>query len=107
MSSPIDASFVDPIAARADQRLRGATNAVSPEVARQKAEEFEAIFISQLLAPMFSGLSTDGPMGGGHAEEVWRGMLIEEYGKAIAKKGGLGVADNITRELLKHQEITQ
>ena len=35
---------------------------------RETAEAFEASFLSQMLKPMFEGLSTDGPFGGGEAE---------------------------------------
>jgi Rod binding domain-containing protein len=54
---------------------------------------------------MFEGLSSDGPFGGGQAEETYRGLLVDEYGKAIAKSGGVGLADQIAREMLKMQEV--
>jgi Rod binding domain-containing protein len=58
-----------------------------------------------MLKPMFEGLSSDGPFGGGQAEETYRGLLVDEYGKAIAKSGGVGLADQIAREMLKMQEV--
>ncbi|GER08154.1 hypothetical protein GCM10007972_04440 [Iodidimonas muriae] len=72
---------------------------------REAAEGFEAVFLGQMLAPMFSGLSSDGPMGGGHAEEVFRSMLVDEMGNAIAKAGGVGVAGPVYEKLLSLQEI--
>lgn len=72
--------------------------------AREAAEQFEAIFISQMLAPMFETIPTDSFMGGGHAEGVYRGMMVEEVGKEIAKQGGIGIADTVYREILKLQE---
>lgn len=72
--------------------------------ARQAAEEFEAVFLSQMLAPMFDTVPTDGIMGGGHAEQVYRGMMVEQMGQEIAKKGGVGIADTVYREILKMQE---
>ncbi len=71
---------------------------------RETAEEFESVFLSSMLSQMFAGLPTDGPFGGGHAEETFRGMLIEQYGKEIAATGGIGIADEVARELLRLQE---
>ncbi|GAK32855.1 hypothetical protein JCM17846_06870 [Iodidimonas nitroreducens] len=72
---------------------------------RKTAEDFEAVFMGQMLAPMFSGLSTDGPMGGGHAEEVFRSMMVDELGNSVARSGGIGIADTIYKQLLTLQEI--
>lgn len=75
------------------------------EAARAAADDFEAVFISQMLETMFQGLPTDGPFGGGHAEGVFRSLMVKEYGQQIAKSGGVGLADNVYREILKLQEI--
>lgn len=72
---------------------------------RETAESFEAVFISQMLAPMFEGLETDSNFGGGHAETIFRSIQLEEMGKAIAKSGGIGIADSVYREMLKSQEV--
>lgn len=71
---------------------------------RDAAEQFEAVFISQMLAPMFETIPTDGAMGGGHAEGIYRNMMVQEVGKSIAKNGGIGIADQVYSELLKLQE---
>ncbi|WP_262691456.1 rod-binding protein [Kordiimonas aestuarii] len=73
--------------------------------ARDAAEQFEAIFIAQMLNPMFETIETDSLMGGGPAEGVYRSMMVEEASKSIASKGGIGIADNVYRELLKMQEV--
>lgn len=74
------------------------------QAAREVAQNFEAVFLSQMLAPMFETIPTDSFMGGGHAEKVYRGMMVEEMGKEIAKQGGVGIADSVYREILKLQE---
>ena len=53
---------------------------------------------------MFDGISTDGPFGGGQGEAMFRSLMLDEYGKQIAAQGGIGLADAVTRELLKTQE---
>ena len=73
---------------------------------RRAAEEFEAIFVAQMLAPMFQGIETDGLGGGGMGEEIFRPMLIERYAEAIAQSGGVGIADSVVREFLRMQQTT-
>lgn len=69
------------------------------------AKDFEAVFLSQMLSQMWSGVEVDPTFGGGHAEEVWRGMMVEEYGKMIASSGGVGIADGMKLQLLQMQEV--
>lgn len=77
--------------------------ASAPADVRRAAEEFEAIFLAEMLAPMFEGLETDGLGGGGLGEEIFRPMLVERYAQAIAQAGGAGIADSIVRELMRLQ----
>ena len=69
------------------------------------AEDFEAFFITRTMESMFEGVSTDGMFGGGHAEKIYRSMLFNEYGKVMAKTGGIGVKDEVMRSILQMQEM--
>ncbi len=94
-------------AARA-QRAAGQLQAtMAGAEVRRAAEEFEAVFIAQMMAPMFQGLETDELFGGGAGEDIYRSVLVEEYGKAIARAGGIGLSDAIQREILRLQEASQ
>lgn len=73
--------------------------------AREAAEDFESVFIHQMMEFMWSGMETDGPFSGGHSEGVFRSMLNEQYAENISESGGIGIADNVYREILKMQEI--
>lgn len=77
----------------------------SREAAEKVAEEFEAMFIAQMLAPMFESLDTDGPFGGGSAEKAFRPMLVEEYAKQMSAQGGIGIADQVYTEILRMQGL--
>ena len=68
------------------------------------AKEFEAIFIGQFLEQMWAGIDTPEPFGGGHSETVFRSLLNQEIAQKIADRGGLGIADQIMRELIDLQE---
>ena len=73
--------------------------------ADKASKEYEAVFISQMLGAMFSGIKSDGITGGGQGEEMFRSLMINEYGKSIAAQGGFGLADQMKAQLLKHQEV--
>lgn len=67
------------------------------------AKEFEAVFLSQMFAQMFNGLEVDPVFGGGKGEEVFRSMMVEEYGKRIADQGGIGIAEHVKAKLIDIQ----
>ena len=75
--------------------------------AEKASEDFEAVFISQMLTPMFEGIEPDGLFGGGSAENIYKSMMIEEYGKIIAANGGIGVADAVKAEIIEMQAKQQ
>ena len=80
---------------------RATANAAKADAA---SKEYEAVFISQFLGSMFSGIKTDGITGGGQGEEMFRSLMINEFGKGIEKQGGFGLAAQMKTQLLKHQE---
>lgn len=73
---------------------------------RKAADEFEVQFFGQMLAPMFETIETDPTFGGGHGEEMFRSLLVNEYGKQVSQRGGFGISDAVYRELLRAQEGT-
>ena len=73
--------------------------------AEQSAEDFEAFFLTRMMETMFEGVSTDGMFGGGHAEKIYRSMLLDEYGKEMAKVGAIGVKDWVMNSILQMQEM--
>ncbi len=98
---------MNPMAPSVDM-LRGAPSLTALSGAdesriRQTAQQFEATFMAQMLRPMFEGLSTEAPFGGGHAEETWRGFMIDEMGKQISRAGGVGLADQVMAEMIRMQ----
>jgi flagellar protein FlgJ len=75
---------------------------------RAQAEELEGVFLNTLMKEMFSSVGTDEQsFGGGFAEETWRGMQAEQFADAMAQSGGIGLADQLVADLLRHQEAAQ
>lgn len=63
------------------------------------AREFEAMMLNQALQSMFEGVSTEGAFGGGYAEEVYRGMMLDAVARSIADGGGLGIAPQVAAQI--------
>ncbi len=69
------------------------------------AKAFEASIISSLMGEMFKGVETSAPFGGGHGEDAFRSFLTDAIAKQMAAAGGLGLADDLTRSMLKMQGL--
>jgi Rod binding domain-containing protein len=73
--------------------------------ARKTAQDFESMFLEQTFERLFATGGPDGPLGdNGAGGEVYRSMLVKEYAGNVAKSGGVGIADQVYREILKMQE---
>ncbi len=73
--------------------------------AQAAAQDFEAFFLTQMLESMYAGMEPDSMFGGGESEKIFRSFMLDEYGKMMAKNGGIGLADNIMDMMLKQQEF--
>jgi Rod binding domain-containing protein len=73
---------------------------------KQTAQNFESSFLSVMFQQMFTGISTDGPFGGGQGEEMFRSVLTDAMAKQVSKAGGIGVAASVEREMLKLQGLS-
>ncbi len=91
LSSPTTLMMTQVTSPRADAKLDAA------------AHDFEAMFISEMLKPMVESVEIDDMFGGGKGEEVFRSMMTEEYGKLLAKSGGIGLASPVKQALLAAQ----
>lgn len=93
---------------RAEAAVRRLASLKSDAYREQKinetAQEFEAVFIGQMLQHMFAGVEVDEEFGGGHGEEMFKSLIVDEYGKLMAKSGGIGLADHVRQEMLNLQE---
>ena len=78
-------------------------HAIDPRLL-ETAQEFEAVFLAQVLQTMSIGIGGPGAMGDGD-NDAWAGMLQEEYGRLISRSGGIGVANALLREMLRMQEV--
>jgi len=69
------------------------------------AEDFEAFFAGLVFEQMSSDIEPDPVTGGGEGEDMFKGLLNQEYGKAVARTHALGIADIVQKQLLQIQEV--
>jgi peptidoglycan hydrolase FlgJ len=102
-STPLSASPLDRFGTL---RRDAAPTIDAKDLARIKAsaEDFEAFFVTHAFEDMYGDLSSDPLFGGGEAENIFRSFLLQEYGKQVARTGGVGVSDMVQKQLLQLQE---
>jgi len=82
-----------------------AANGALEAKARKAATEFETMFLEQSLDRLAQSEGTEGPLGdNGTGGGVYRSMLTKEYAGQIVKSGGVGIGDQVFREMMKMQE---
>ena len=86
-----------------DSKLAAGPAATKAAKARAAAEDFEAVFLNSMFQQMFANVG-EGPFSGGPGASIWRSFLTDEYAKSFVKAGGIGIADQVQRELLAQQE---
>lgn len=98
------------------QVAKGASSALSALAGTDKAEDaaktkikktaddFETLFLEQMVDRMLKSESTEGPLGeNGTGGDVWRSMLGKEYAKQIQKSGGVGISAQVMDAMIKMQ----
>jgi flagellar protein FlgJ len=73
--------------------------------ADKASKDFESMFVGQMLEQMFGDSIGDEAFGDSETSDVYKGMMMDEYGKQIERSGGIGIAGYVKRELLKLQEV--
>ncbi len=66
-----------------------------------QCRDFESIFVKMMVKEMRSSIDKSGLVSGGWAEDIFQDMLDDNYSQTIAKSAGLGVADQLYKQLSK------
>jgi flagellar protein FlgJ len=74
--------------------------------AKEASQNFEAMFLGNMFQEMFTGIDGDGPFGGKGALKVWRSFMTDQFAKSFAKAGGIGLAPQVYKALLKEQGLS-
>ena len=90
------------------QSNKSQSQAEAQAAAKKAAQEYESIFISHFLNSYTKevGNEENQILGGGQGAQLYKSLLNDEYGKAIADQGGFGIADAIYSQLIEaHNRI--
>lgn len=92
------------IAGSVTESLSKPSSAAQSAKLRKTATDFESMFLESSLDRLTQSEGTEGPLGeNGTGGGVWRSMLTKEYAQQIVKSGGVGIADQVFREMMKLQ----
>lgn len=90
------------LAGAAGSALQGAS--ADKAKIQKTAKDFESMFLEQSLDVLNRSQGTDGPLGeNGTGGGVYRSMLNKEYAQSIVQSGGIGIGDQVMREMLRMQ----
>jgi Rod binding domain-containing protein len=70
---------------------------------RKVAVEFQSLFVELMFKSMRETVSQDKLTGGGRGEEVYGSLLDHEYAMAVSRRGNLGLAEMIERQMLAQE----
>ncbi|NMB38067.1 MAG: hypothetical protein GX994_00635 [Firmicutes bacterium] len=69
---------------------------------KDTAEQFESLFIQQLLTQMRKTVPDSDLFGDRKAEKLFESMLDEQLSIEMARAGGIGLSDIIYRQMVLH-----
>lgn len=92
---------------RAAQTLRAvADGKAEDKKLREAAADFEAVFYSMMLTQMRKAVPKSGLFDGGQGEQVFQGLLDQEYTRQAALNGeGLGIGRMVYDALKGHTNV--
>jgi len=74
---------------------------------REACQEMESVFLNQVLSTMRSTVPPNALLGRSQAEDIFQGMLDQEYAKSASKTGSIGLAEIIFRQLKQTMDTAQ
>ena len=105
MTDPIGLSA--PLRPQSELPSTAATPGQSRRDIAETAEQFEAVFLGEMSKLMLESVELGDEFSGGHAEQIFRGMMAEKLGGEIARRGGMGLAPMVMEQMIRMQEGTQ
>jgi soluble lytic murein transglycosylase-like protein len=88
-----------PASARSDNTIYPSKEEADTQRVRGACKDFESIFIYQLLSSIRRAFKTDDDSDSGFGSDLFRSMMDEQLSIAIAKAGGIGLADILEKGL--------
>jgi Rod binding domain-containing protein len=84
------------------QQARGPAEAkadMTPDEIKKAAKQFESYFLKHMLEEMRQTVPEGGLFEKGFSDDIYTGMLDDEYASLLADHGGIGLAAVLERQL--------
>lgn len=78
-------------------------NAQQATKIREQAKQYEIVFVAKMLEQAVPKGEEGMLFGGGHGNDIYRSMMIEQYAEAMVDDGGLGLTDQLAKEILNRR----
>jgi peptidoglycan hydrolase FlgJ len=82
----------------------GAAGGSSPTTLREATQQFESLFVSQLMKSMRATVPESHLFGSESGQNVFRDMLDQEFASRAADSGGIGIGEMLYRQLCSNQK---
>ena len=66
------------------------------------AEEFEAVFLAEMLSHTSLAKTSDS-FGGGAGEDAFKSLMTRQWANQLAERGGIGLAETIYQSMLTRE----
>ncbi len=86
-------------------QLKGDAARDPSKAIRRTAEQFEAYFIQQMMKTMRESIEKSDLIEGGNME-MYQDLMDKEVSLSMAKRGGMGLADMLERQMQQAQALS-
>ena len=87
-------------------KINANSNNLNNKQLNEATNNFQGVFLNQLLKKMFGEVGTDSMFNDSHATKIWQSMLIEQYSNNIKQHDVLKINHHINKSL-KEKQIKQ
>lgn len=101
---PINSSGLTAAAAPPVQRPSGSGKKIDEKRLKQAAQDFEALFINQLLQSMRRTVGKSGLLGDAPGKDVYQSLFDREISRKLAQQGGLGLGNTMVQKILEKEK---
>jgi flagellar protein FlgJ len=103
-STPTTGSYLDFAALT---RLKGEASHDPKKALRASAEQFEAYFIQETMKAMRKTVDKSDLMGSSQHTDTYQDLLDKEIAVQMARRGAVGLADMLEREMVRREAGAQ
>jgi flagellar protein FlgJ len=86
-----------------DSKSLAATDPKEDAKLKKACQDFESIFLNQMLSKMREAVPKSDLMGHSQAEETFQGMLDDELAKQMSANGGIGLGATLYRQITERK----